>query len=69
MVKLLLRRYGPFSGHGLPVAGVSRQLGFYEVRVSAPRHTPNLVARIYLFKIRCTREGEVHTTIPMYEFT
>ena len=39
---LHLWRYGSFSGHGLPVARVSRQLGFYDVRMSARRLTPNL---------------------------
>ena len=34
--------FGPFSGHCLPVAGVSRQLSFYDVRNSAPPLCPNL---------------------------
>jgi len=42
---LLLRRFGPFSGHGHPVAGISRQLSFYEVRVSAPSPALNQEGR------------------------
>jgi hypothetical protein len=30
------------SGHGLPVARISRQLSFYKVRMSDPHPTPNL---------------------------
>jgi hypothetical protein len=33
---LLLWRFSPFLGQGLPSAGVSRQLSFYVIRMSAP---------------------------------
>jgi len=32
----------PFSGHGLPVAGILIHLSLYEVRMLAPRPVPNL---------------------------
>ena len=34
IVILLIWHFGPFSGHGLPVAGISRQLSCYEVRMT-----------------------------------
>jgi hypothetical protein len=39
---LLLRHFGPFSGHGLPVVGVLRQLSFHVARmlVRSPTHRP-----------------------------
>jgi hypothetical protein len=42
LIIILLWRFGPFSGHGLPVAGVSRQESYCEPRTSAPRPTPDL---------------------------
>lgn len=39
---VLLWRFCPFSGHSLPIVGVLRQLGFYEVRMSAPRPNSSL---------------------------
>lgn len=38
MAKLLLRRYGLFSGHGLPITGVSRQ--FFTRRRCQPHAQP-----------------------------
>lgn len=34
--------FGPFAGHDLPCAGVSRRLRFNEVRISTSRPTPTL---------------------------
>ena len=34
LLLLLLWRFGPFSGHDLPIAGVSTHLSFYEVRMT-----------------------------------
>ena len=42
---LLLWHFGPFLGHGLSVAEVSRHLSFYEVRMLAPRPNPNLTSQ------------------------
>ena len=42
---VVLWHFGPFSGHGFPVAGVSWQSSTFEVRMSVPRPTPNLEAQ------------------------
>lgn len=36
-----LWHFGPFSGLGLPVGGVRKQLSLHEVMMRAPRPTPN----------------------------
>ena len=35
----IIWRFGPFSGHSLPAAGVYRLLSLYQARMSAPRQT------------------------------
>jgi hypothetical protein len=41
LLLLLLWRFGPFSGHDLPIAGVSTQLSFYEVRMTGSQLDQN----------------------------
>jgi hypothetical protein len=36
-----LWHFGPFPGHGLPLARALKQPCFYEVRISAPHPIPN----------------------------
>ena len=38
--KLILKRFNPFWGSGLPIFGVSRQLSFYERRMAGSSPTP-----------------------------
>jgi len=68
MAKFLVRRCGPFSGHGVPITGVSRQY-FTRRRCQLEAQPPNLAARLYLFKIRCRRESKVSAAVPTYEIT
>lgn len=47
---ILLFRFGPFGDRGLPMAGLSRQVSFYEVRVvSFDPQPPNRGARVLPF--------------------